>query len=334
MFSQVNRDQIKALINFREGETKVGESIQLPDMLSLSNALASSTARFVLLGLPEDIGVRANGGIGGAATGWPHFLKSFLNIQENTFLSGSDFLLWGSLDFSNEMHVAEHADVDMLRGITSFVDIEVEPVVQQIIAAGKIPIVIGGGHNNAYPLLKGASLAINQPLNAVNLDAHTDFRVVEGRHSGNGFRYAYQEGYLKQYAMLGLHENYNSQNIIAELQNNPDCKMVFWEDIFLRERTSWPNAVAETIAFVRNNPFGVELDVDCIENVLSSAATPVGINSRQAMYYLYQSGCSPHSLYLHLPEGIVERADGLKNEFTGKLLSYLVQSFVKGVIER
>ncbi len=35
-------------------------------------------------------------------------------------------------------------------------DTIVSQIVQKIIAAGKIPIIIGGGHNNAYGNIKGA----------------------------------------------------------------------------------------------------------------------------------------------------------------------------------
>jgi formiminoglutamase len=31
---------------------------------------------------------------------------------------------------------------------------------------------------------------------------HSDFRILEGRHSGNGFSYAYEEGFLKKYFFL------------------------------------------------------------------------------------------------------------------------------------
>lgn len=134
--------------------------------------------------------------------------------------------------------------------------------------------------------------------------------------------------------MLGLHEAYNSEAIVSELTSNTDMLPVFWEDIFVRNKKDWQQAISETLAFVSSDVFGVELDVDCIENVLSSAATPVGIHTHQALQYLYQCGLQPNSVYLHLPEGVTDRTDGQHNIFTGKLLSYLVQAFVKGVTER
>jgi formiminoglutamase len=210
----------------------------------------------------------------------------------------------------------------------------VYPVIQNIVAHGKIPIIIGGGHNNAYPLLKGTSKALQAKVNVINLDAHSDFRIVEGRHSGNGFRYAYDEKYLAKYAMLGLHEAYNSDVIIAELLSNDELLPLFWDDIFIRHKQDWSSALSEALTFVNQSHFGVELDVDCIEQVLSSAATPVGVHTHHALQYLYECGLQPNAAYLHLPEGVIERADGQQNIFTGKLLSYLVQAFVKGVVDR
>jgi formiminoglutamase len=57
------------------------------------------------------------------------------------------------------------------------------------------------GHNNAYGCIKGAAKGLYKAgiiplvqINAINLDAHADFRPLEGRHSGNAFRYADEDG--------------------------------------------------------------------------------------------------------------------------------------------
>ncbi len=111
--------------------------------------------------------------------------------------------------------------------VANVIDAEVEELIKIITAAGKTPIVIGGGHNNSYPLIKGtakglqkAGMMNNSQINVINLDAHADYRIMEGRHSGNGFRYAREEGYLNKYAIIGLHENYNSQSMMDDLYSN------------------------------------------------------------------------------------------------------------------
>ncbi|HEU4610009.1 MAG TPA: arginase, partial [Chitinophagaceae bacterium] len=96
-------NEVTPLIATRGGETKLGETIGLSAGDDLAAALKASSATFVVLGLPEDIGVRANNGIGGAHTAWHSFLKSFLNIQHTDACRGTDFLLLGDIDFTDWM---------------------------------------------------------------------------------------------------------------------------------------------------------------------------------------------------------------------------------------
>ena len=56
----------------RPGETKLGEVMQV---LGEGAELASSTAHFVVFGVPEDLGPRANLGRGGATSAWTPVLS-------------------------------------------------------------------------------------------------------------------------------------------------------------------------------------------------------------------------------------------------------------------
>ncbi len=65
-------------------------------MISIGKlSLDESKAKYVLFGIPEDIGVKANNGIGGTESVWQPFLRSFLNIQSNDFLIGDEVLVLG-----------------------------------------------------------------------------------------------------------------------------------------------------------------------------------------------------------------------------------------------
>jgi formiminoglutamase len=303
------------LIKPRIGETKLGEKI--------AKKWQNAAVKYVLLGITEDIGVRVNGGVGGTHTAWQSFLMSFLNIQSTEKLSGEEIGIFGELNFEEYNSEITSASVNKIDNV-------VEKAIQKIAKLGKIPIVIGGGHNNAYPIIKGISKTKKQPIHTINLDAHSDFRVKEGRHSGNGFRYAYDEGFLKKYAVIGLHENYNSQNIISEMEKNPDIGFCYWEDIFLREKLTYLDAIQQAIYFTKNASTGIELDMDCIENVLSSAMSPCGVSPTQARQYIHQSSKNIENVaYLHICEGATELSNGLKNATTGKLISYLVSDFMK-----
>lgn len=321
-------DEINALVSVREGEIKLGQTLQI----SADDNLNNFNGKFVILGIPEDIGVRANGGIGGASTVFQAFLKAFVNTQNTSKLDGNQFLLLGKICTQNLMDLSKNAEINTLRNLTKKLDDLVFPVIQHIVSHGKIPIVIGGGHNNAFPILKGCSLAFKKPINTINLDAHSDFRKTEGRHSGNGFRYAYETKYLKKYALLGLHEAYNSQNIIEELNKSPNFLPILFEDVFLRNKETFTEAQQRSIAFVKDDKFGIELDLDTLQNTLSSAWTPVGVSTTQTLNYLYNCGKEKQACYLHLTEAIYERADGFKNPLIGKLLTYMVHAFCKGVL--
>lgn len=324
-----SKEDVLSLVNTRAGETKLGERITLCQSGEWRAELRGSTSRFVLLGIPEDIGVRANYGIGGTQSLWPSALKAILNVQHTKLLKGEDTLVLGAFDFEDELKLAANADVDTLRQLTEQIDEVVFPIIQQIILAKKIPIVIGGGHNNCFPILKGASMAKDAAINCINLDAHSDFRAMEGRHSGNGFRYAHREGFLGKYEMIGLHENYNGQDIIEELTDDPDLHYSYYEDIFIREKLSFYEAIENAIERVQGKPTGIEIDMDCIERVLSSAATPAGISTIQARQYLNWCTQQLKPVYLHIAEGATELEDERKDNMTAKLAAYLVTDFIK-----
>lgn len=166
-------------------------------------------------------------------------------------------------------------------------------------------------------------------INAINLDAHSDYRPSEGRHSGNGFRYAEEDGYLQKYCVVGLHESYLPQNVWMDIVNNPFMDCITYEDIFVHEKRNFIQAVAHATGFTEDNFTGIELDLDCIQGVLSSAETPAGILPLHARQYISFAAIDSKISYLHICEGATQLVDGRKQETTGKLISYLVSDFIK-----
>lgn len=343
-FKFYDKQDVLSLTKLRKFETRMGESIQvIADKSQLETSLAQSTAAYVLIGIPEDIGVRANHGVGGTDSIWIPFLSAFLNIQSNDFLLGDDILLLGHFDFGDLKYLIEQnahgyeEKVDAYRHAVITIDEEVEELTKIITSHKKVPIIIGGGHNNAYPLIKGAAKGLHKAgllplaqINSINLDAHSDFRPAEGRHSGNGFRYAEEDGYLQKYCIVGLHESYLPQNVWLDIVNNPFLDFITYEDIFVHEKRNFIQAVAHAAGFTDDNYTGIELDLDCIEHTLSSAMTPSGILPLHARQYLTFTGANCDVAYLHICEGATQLADGRKDDSTGKLVSYLVSDFVKG----
>jgi formiminoglutamase len=328
-FRIATRSYIDGHTNKRPGETKLGEKVQCVHSDDWEAELKRSDAKFVLLGIPEDIGVRANYGLGGAHTLWEPALKALLNVQHTDKLQGDDLLVLGAFDFRELMQASEHKEINELRELVAQVDEAVHAVVHKVLAAGKIPLVIGGGHNNSYPLLHAVSDIKGGPVNCINLDAHSDYRMMEGRHSGNGFRYAKNRGYLDKYAVIGLHENYNAQDIVAEFATDYSLYCSFYEDIFLRNKLSYDQSIRNAIAHTSGAPTGIELDLDCIEYVLSSAATPCGISSLQARQYINSCAGFCDMAYLHIAEGATKLRNGKDSIYTPKLVAYLLTDLLK-----
>ncbi len=344
-FRFYNKQDILSLTNTRRFETKLGERLKfVPNPAKFEDYLKTSDVKHVLFGIPEDIGVRANHGMAGSDSAWLPFLQSFLNIQSNDFLSGDDMLLIGHFDFGDLQYLIERTahdteeKIEAYRHAVNTIDEEVEKLTKIITEHKKIPIIVGGGHNNAYPIIKGAAKGWHKAgliplaqINCINMDAHSDYRPLEGRHSGNAFRYAEEDGYLQKYCVVGLHENYLPQNIWIDMVNNPFIDCITFEDIFVHEKRTFMEAVSHATVFTEDTLCGVELDLDSIQNTLSSALTPAGFSPLHARQYVAFAAADTKPAYLHICEGATRLANGKTDETTGKLISYLVSDFVKGL---
>lgn len=327
------RDALLATCHSRAGELKVGQMVTIADEFTDLNL---TSCRYALIGIPEDIGPRANLGRGGATGAWNAFLSSFLSLQSNALMTASDVLVLGEVDCRDLMKASQNnTSPEALRGLCAQLDERVSGVIETIIAAQMIPVVIGGGHNNAFPIIKACSLVREMPLAVANLDPHSDFRALEGRHSGNPFHYASDRQYLAKYAVVGLHEQKNNQ---ASLDAMKELGMV-WYSI---QQTHWQNThnydqcLEQVAKYLLESglPIGVELDMDAISDMPSSAMTTAGLPLRDAIYYVDQMGMLPHIQYLHIAEGAPQlHANGLEegNRVVGQAIAELVSIFIKAM---
>ncbi len=312
-----SRKDIEQLTTSRDGENKLGERVQLAQDLT---RLSASSAKFVLLGIPEDIGVRANRGIAGTKTAWPSALRAILNVQSNRFLNGSELLVLGHV----EIQEPENSDITVLKKKVEEIDELVFPLIQCIVEAGKIPIVIGGGHNNAYPIIKGCAIAQQQAIHVINIDAHADLRAMDGRHSGNGFSYALRDGYLSKYGIFGLHQSYNNEAMLQQIAQDTSISAIFFEEMLVN-----PNFKIQFWKELSDNfeiP-GLEIDLDSVQDILASATTPSGLELNLLRELILSS--TQKYAYLHICEGATEMADGRSAPQTAKAIAYLICDFIK-----
>lgn len=139
-----------------------------------------SQADIVILGCPQDEGVRRNNGREGAALAPAAIREQFykltpFNIKKRLFDLG-DTTIGSSLEETHDNH---------------------EAVVKQVLADGKRLIVLGGGNDISYPDGKAMAAAFG-PENwiAINIDSHLDVRIAEQRNSGTPYRQLLDEKLL------------------------------------------------------------------------------------------------------------------------------------------
>ncbi|HUS24421.1 MAG TPA: formimidoylglutamase [Candidatus Binatia bacterium] len=156
---------------------------------------AYDAAQVVLLGCPQDEGVRRNGGRAGTAQA-PAEIRRWLYRLTTAGLDGialcdaGDTVPLGTLEETHSAH--EHA-------------------VARILADGKRVVVLGGGNDLSYP--DCAALARQAgPVAAFNVDAHLDVRADRPRNSGTPYRQLIEEKLLepRRFCELAIQPQVNS----------------------------------------------------------------------------------------------------------------------------
>jgi len=336
-FKYFNNSLLKEYSVLREGETRLGEKIKFPGgaHIDLSQFLNETEASFVVYGIREFVGIKANFGRPGETHSWDVFLKTFLNIQNNKYLKGGNIAVIGCLDYEeyNEevktLNPENKTDLERMYQIVSEIDKEVTYLNTLIHRAGKKAVVIGGGHNNAYGNIKGLALAKGAAVNVVNFDAHTDFRSLEGRHSGNGFSYAFKEGFVNTYCAFGVHENYLNKFMIQEFREHYQNLVMFtFDEMKVRFEKDFIASINAAFKWVKTNSYGIEIDLDAIENVASSAMSSSGFSVTEARQFVHIMAAHDNAGYLHLCEGSSSLSPAPDN-MLGKLLTYLATDFMK-----
>lgn len=307
LFNPFTEDFLNKLLTPRKGEIKIGEKLS-----------EINDAEFIVLGIEESIGPVLNYGNPGAENAFVPFLNKFLNMQFNEDFISSKIAIFGSVTLNN--NVPKNINVEELD------DFIVDLILNNIGVNQKL-IVIGGGHNNAYPIIKAKSLQFDNSLEVVNLDPHADFRIMEHRHSGNPFSFAHKNGYLSKYHVLGLHKPYNSAEMIGRMKETKGISFSFYED-YLDGKRDWGfDFTATKDALDLNyNPVGLELDLDAIANMPSSALTPSGVSLDIARSFIRTLADVNGVTYLHLPEGAPKNVQ--EETIIGKSLAYLVYDFI------
>ena len=309
LYTPSTNEYLQANTMLRPGEIRLGQQVK-----EMSN---QEGCKYVILGIEESVGPRLNLGLPGAEKAFSAFLPRFLNMQSNRFLLGTDILIAGSIHV-NESSSKQNPSIEEL-------DELVEETLHPFLSKGMIPLVIGGGHNNALPILRAIHKSTGSSLGVINMDPHGDCRATDIRHSGNSFSYGLEEKIIHYYSIIGLHPQYNN-SFILDFLHRKECEYSLFDDYIVGKGDLHGDVNLEKSHLESLGNYGIELDLDAIEGMPSSAITPSGFSLNEARLFVKTLANSPNCSYLHLPEGAPSNEH--ENKIVGKALAYLVWDFI------
>lgn len=300
------------------------EDPRLGDIVGRDPDSFPGEARCVLVGVPQDIGVRRNSGRPGAMAGpvevrrmlyklTPYAIEPDFSIPEGSLFDAGDIDCGGELE---EIH-------DRL-----------ENVIADICGAGAIPIVIGGGHDITYAAASGVYRAFGE-LGAVNLDAHLDVRPpVPERNSGTSFRMLIEEKKLmgERFVEYGIQPHVASRAHVDWLKKQGG-RIVSLEQI---GRDGFDGTFREAlgIATAGGRPTYGTLDIDGVRAADApgvSATSPDGLTARNFLDAAAMLGADPNCVALDIAEvNPTYDTDGR----TAKLAAHAIVRFVVRVLGR
>ena len=265
----------------------------------------------VLIGLPDDLGVRLNGGRRGADQG-PTALRRALSRYGTPdppspgwppVLDVGDVLPSGELEETHE---------------------RVTAVVSRLLARGCLPVGMGGGHDLTLPLVRAlaGSLAASRipaagtpRLTGIYLDAHLDVREAVG--SGMAFRRILEELAPVDLHVRGLDPMVNARAHLDWFRSR-------------RGRTDgfgagdpWPPG-----------PLFLSLDLDVLDQAFApgvSAPNPVGWTPERVEAWVARAGAEPGVRLFDIME-LSPRWD--PDGRTARLAARMLAAFLRGVARR
>jgi len=163
-----------------------------------------------LLGLPDDTGVRLNGGRPGAADGPRAFRAALARFGTTWDLHAERALAVPVFDAGDVPPAAGDGEAALLE-----THARVEAAVLALHQAGCATVTIGGGHDLALPCIAALARHRGQAVGGINLDAHLDVRERVG--SGMPFRRLITGGHLdpRAFVELGLGRFANDPDDVA-----------------------------------------------------------------------------------------------------------------------
>jgi formiminoglutamase len=258
----------------RADDPRLAEVIEFWD----GGPLRPSSGRPVLIGFPQDEGVRLNHGRVGAAEAPQAIRHALFRLTPWDARAGIELGRPAPIDLG---------DVLVAGGLEASQKALAE-IVAMVRSAGGVPVVVGGGHETALGHYLGHA-ASGKPTAVVNFDAHLDVRpcLPSGGHSGSSFRQAMEQATNPlrghHYVCLGAQPHAVARDHLHFLQDAGAT--VRWADDVREDLAGAFTAECDRLAEA-----GCQLYVTCDADAVCeadvpgvSAPNPVGLRGRDVI---------------------------------------------------
>ena len=224
---------------------------------------------FALIGFKSDKGVYINHGRVGAVEG-PQAIRT--QLAKLPWHLGRNVRVFDVGDIDGPNRSLEQLQQSLARAVKRLRELNLRP------------IVLGGGHETAYGHYLGlkSSLAPDQDLAVINMDAHFDLRPYDqtGPNSGTGFRQMFDDTLAQKqafnYLILGIQEHNNNLFLFDFVAKSKAIQFLTGMDIYQMGYKEVCKAVDTFLA--GKEQVYLTIDIDCF----AAGAAP-GVSAIQSL---------------------------------------------------
>jgi formiminoglutamase len=102
-----------------------------------------------------------------------------------------------------------------------------------------------------------------------------------------------------------------------------------YDEINIRKQKNFEQEMIHALEFINDDFYGIEIDLDAIPNIASSAMTMSGFSVEELRQFIYYFSQNKNASYIHICEGAPDLGEEKNNHLIGKLIGYLVTDFMK-----
>lgn len=263
-------------------------------------------SQVVILGCPQDEGVRRNRGRAGSRRAPTEIRRALYRYPVSGAHEYLKLIDVGNLRIGETLEETHEWLYETLRGL---------------LQGGKKIIVLGGGNDISYPDCRALCATISLPL-VFNIDRHLDVRIDTPRNSGTPYRQLLEEGAImpSMFYEVGINSYANSPKYLKYVQD-VGAHIYYLGDL---RGVGAGSAVRSIVSSSRADGifFGFDLDVvRAVEAPGVSDPSPMGLTAREVCEIADVAASDPRTRIIEITEVNPEYdRDGITSKLAANII--------------